>query len=66
MEEEADWIALETTEDPGSVRNLYEGFAREALLDPDPPWWSYHLMETHPVIVDRVAMAEAWRERRQR
>jgi STE24 endopeptidase len=64
MEEEADWIALETTEDPDGARNLFRGFAREALLDPDPPWWSYHLMETHPVIVDRVAMAEAWRERR--
>jgi STE24 endopeptidase len=66
MEEEADWIALETTEDPEGARKLFRGFAREALLDPDPPWWSYHLMETHPVIVDRVAMAEAWRERRQR
>jgi STE24 endopeptidase len=66
MEEEADWIALQTTEDPEGARKLFRGFAREALLDPDPPWWSYHLMETHPVIVDRVAMAEAWRERRQR
>jgi STE24 endopeptidase len=66
MEEEADWIALETTQDPDGARNLFQGFAREALLDPDPPWWSYHLMETHPVIVDRVAMAEAWRDRRGR
>jgi STE24 endopeptidase len=66
MEEEADWIALETTQDPDGARNLFQGFAREALLDPDPPWWSYHLMETHPVIVDRVAMAEAWRDRRER
>jgi STE24 endopeptidase len=64
MEEEADWIALQTTEDPDGVRNLFKGFAREALLDPDPPFWSYYLTETHPVIVDRVAMAEAWRERR--
>jgi STE24 endopeptidase len=66
MEEEADWIALQTTQDPEGARKLFRRFAREALLDPDPPWWSYHLMETHPVIVDRVAMAEAWRERRQR
>jgi STE24 endopeptidase len=65
MEEEADWIALETTEDPGGARSLFQGFAREALLDPDPPKWSYYLTETHPVIVDRVAMAEAWRDRRQ-
>jgi Zn-dependent protease with chaperone function len=66
MEEEADWIALQTTEDPEGVRNLFEGFAREALLDPDPPTWSYYMTETHPVIVDRVAMAEAWRERQGR
>ena len=66
MEQEADWIALETTQDPDGARNLFQGFAREALIDPDPPWWSYHLTETHPVIVDRVAMAEAWRDRRER
>ena len=66
MEQEADWVALETTQDPDGARNLFQGFAREALLDPDPPWWSYHLTETHPVIVDRVAMAEAWRDRRER
>ena len=66
MEQEADWIALETTQDADGARNLFQGFAREALIDPDPPWWSYHLMETHPVIVDRVAMAEAWRDRRER
>jgi STE24 endopeptidase len=66
MEQEADWIALETTQDADGARNLFQGFAREALIDPDPPWWSYHLTETHPVIVDRVAMAEAWRDRRER
>ena len=65
MEQEADWIALETTEDPAGARNLFQGFAREALLDPDPPRWSYYLMETHPVIVERVAMTDAWRDRRQ-
>jgi STE24 endopeptidase len=63
MEEEADWIALESTRDPDGARNLFQGFAREALLDPDPPRWSYYLTDTHPVIVERVAMVEAWRER---
>lgn len=66
MEAEADWVALETTEEPGGARDLFQGFAREALIDPDPPGWSYYLMETHPAIVERVAMAEAWRERRGR
>jgi STE24 endopeptidase len=65
MEAEADWVALETTEDPQAARELFEGFSEEALLDPDPPTWSYVLMETHPAIAERVAMAEAWKARRE-
>ncbi|HXV56410.1 MAG TPA: M48 family metalloprotease [Gaiellaceae bacterium] len=66
MESEADWVALETTEDPDGASGLFRGFAREALIDPDPPAWAYYLMDTHPRIVERVAMAEAWRERNAR
>ena len=36
MEAEADWVALETTQDPDGARSLFQGFAREALTDPDP------------------------------
>ena len=63
MEAEADWVALETTEDPEAVARLWRGFADEALVDPSPPTWSYLLLDTHPSMAKRVAMAEAWRER---
>ena len=63
MEAEADWVALETTEDPEAVAGLWRGFADEALVDPSPPTWSYLLLDTHPSMAKRVAMAEAWRER---
>ena len=63
MEAEADWVALETTENPEAVAGLWRGFAEEALADPSPPTWSYLLLDTHPSMAKRVAMAEAWRER---
>jgi STE24 endopeptidase len=64
MEAEADWVALETTEDPEATSRLWRGFAEEAKADPSPPTWSYLLLDTHPSMAKRVAMAEAWRERR--
>jgi STE24 endopeptidase len=63
METEADWVALETTRDPESARGLFRGFTTTALADPDPPGWSYVLVETHPTIVQRIALAEAWERR---
>lgn len=63
MEAEADWVALETTEDAEAAASLWRGFAREAMADPSPPTWSYLLLDTHPSMAKRVAMAEAWRER---
>ncbi len=67
MEQEADWIALETTAGPRAARATSSRASRARRSSiPTLPAWSYHLTETHPVIVDRVAMAEAWRDRRQR
>jgi len=63
MEAEADWVALETTEDPEATGRLWRGFAEEAMVDPSPPTWSYLLLDTHPSMAKRVAMAQAWRER---
>jgi Zn-dependent protease with chaperone function len=63
MEAEADWVALETTEDPETTTRLWSDFAKEAKADPSPPTWSYILFDTHPSMAKRVAMAEAWRER---
>jgi STE24 endopeptidase len=66
LESEADWMALETTRDPASARSLFRRFSTTALSDPSPPTWSYVLMETHPTIAQRIAMADAWEERRGR
>lgn len=59
-EAEADWVALETTRDPASARALLRRLSRTGLADPDPPTWSYALLSTHPSLLERVAMAEAW------
>lgn len=65
VEAEADWVALESGRDPRAAAALYRRFSTKALADPDPPAWSRLLFETHPALVDRVAMARAW-EARQR
>jgi STE24 endopeptidase len=64
LEAEADWVALEATRDPGSARKTFAQLAEKSLTDPRPPTWSYVLFENHPTMVQRVAMADAWRRRR--
>ena len=34
--------------------------AETSLGDPSPPTWAYVLLQTHPTLAQRVAMAEAW------
>jgi STE24 endopeptidase len=63
MEAEADWKALQTTHDPRAARRLFVGFGRTSLGDPDPPVWAHVLLDTHPSLAQRVAMAEAWQAR---
>jgi STE24 endopeptidase len=63
MEQEADWVALETTHEPGAAKDLFRKFTIESLNDPDPPTWSYVLFDSHPTVEQRIAMAEAWRAR---
>jgi STE24 endopeptidase len=62
MEAEADWSAIELTEDPEAAKGLFQGFTRTALADPSPPTWAYVLLENHPTIVQRVGLAEEWEE----
>ncbi len=59
-EAESDWVALEATRDPAAARGLFRRFSTTALGDPDPPTWSYVLLETHPTLMQRIAMADAW------
>ena len=65
-EVEADWKALQTTRDPDAARGLFREFAVTSLGDPSPPTWAYVLLETHPTLAQRVAMADAWAARERR
>ena len=63
MEAEADWEALETTRDPDAMAGLFKRFSTTSLGDPTPPGWAYVMLDTHPPLLDRIEMAEAWRAR---
>jgi STE24 endopeptidase len=63
-EAEADWSALRATHDPSAAESLFRKFTSYDLAQPDPPGWSYVMLDNHPTIVQRIAMARAWRARR--
>lgn len=63
MEAEADWQALETTRDPGAMTGLFRRFSTTSLGDPTPPGWAYVMLATHPPLLDRIEMAQAWKAR---
>jgi STE24 endopeptidase len=62
MEAEADWMALRTTHDPVAAVGLFRRFVPTTLEEPSPSTFDYLVLENHPTIVQRIAMAEAWRE----
>lgn len=61
-EAEADWAALHATRDPQSTAKLFRSFERTSLQEPSPPAWDYILLENHPTLAQRIAMATRWRE----
>jgi STE24 endopeptidase len=63
MEAEADWEALETTRDPEAMTGLFQRFSETSLGDPTPPAWAYVMLDTHPPLLDRIEMAQAWKAR---
>jgi STE24 endopeptidase len=63
LEAEADWVALQTTREPEATKELFRGFTRVALAQPDPPEWADLLTSDHPSIMERIEMAQAWRAR---
>jgi STE24 endopeptidase len=62
-EAEADWAALRATRDPAAAESLFRKFTRYDLVQPNPPLWSYVLLDDHPTVVQRIALARAYRER---
>jgi STE24 endopeptidase len=59
-EAEADWMALQATRDPAAGREAYRSFTRIDLAQPNPPGWSYVLLDDHPTVLQRLAMTKAW------
>jgi STE24 endopeptidase len=62
-EAEADWLALQATDDPKAVIGLEEKLTATGLGDPSPPGWVQLFFGTHPAPIDRIAMAKAWEAR---
>ena len=59
-EAEADWLALRTTHDPAAATALFRRFVPTTLDEPDPSTADYLLLENHPTIMQRIAMAKAY------
>ncbi len=60
MEAEADWMSLRTTHDPVAAKQLFRRFVPTTLGEPNPDTFEYVALETHPTIMQRIAMAEAY------
>src|SRR5262249_21222250 len=65
MEAEADWMALQTTRDPAAMSSLFQRVATTGLGGPSPPTFAHVTFESHPTLMQRIAMARAWRLRQQ-
>jgi STE24 endopeptidase len=63
-EAEADWRALEATHDPSSARALFRRFERTSLEEPSPQLLAYVWLVNHPTLMQRIAMAERYAERK--
>jgi STE24 endopeptidase len=59
-EAEADWLALRATHDPVAGREAFRSFTRVDLAAPNPPLWSYLVLDDHPTVMQRLAMTKAW------
>jgi STE24 endopeptidase len=60
IEQEADWMALQTTHDPRSGQKLFQDFGKTSLSDPNPPTWAYLWFDDHPTLMQRIGMVRAW------
>ena len=63
FEAEADWVALTATADPQAAESVFAKFTPVDLTEPRPPTWDYVLFENHPTVIQRIAMARAWKLR---
>jgi STE24 endopeptidase len=62
-EREADWIALTATRDPAAQRETMRLLATTSKSRPDPPAFEHLFEDTHPTIMERIALTKAWEQR---
>ena len=61
IERRADAFSLELTDEPEAFISFERRLTGQNLADPDPPRWLSRLLGTHPPIVERIGIAEAYR-----
>ncbi|HEX6762086.1 MAG TPA: M48 family metalloprotease [Gaiellaceae bacterium] len=62
-EAEADWRALNATHDPAAAEQLFKSFQTTSLEQPNPSLLDYLWLQNHPTLMQRIVMAQRWRER---
>ena len=60
-EAEADWRRCRRPATRRRRRGSSASFERTSLQEPNPPAWDYVLLENHPTLAQRIAMAQRWR-----
>jgi STE24 endopeptidase len=63
LEAEADWTALQATNNPQAAKALFVSFVRTTDENPNPPFWDPILFGNHPTEAQRIGMVEAWQAR---
>lgn len=66
FERQADWKALEMTDDAPAYRGAFDLLTRMNLADPEPPRWEEIMFDDHPAMNKRLAMASAYERQRPR
>jgi STE24 endopeptidase len=61
IERRADAFSLALTGESDSFISFEQRLTRQNLADPDPPGWLTALLGTHPPIVERIGIAEAYK-----
>ncbi len=62
VERRADAFALALTDEADAFISFEQRITRQNLADPDPPRWLSALLGTHPPIVERIGIANAYRD----
>jgi len=60
VERRADSFALALTDEPKAFVSFERRITRQNLADPDPPRWLTRLLASHPPIVERIGIADAY------